>query len=342
MNIYEQINSVFYDELKRLTKQHPRSYFNLLRTSKFSYLHDWIENCVPQLSNSKYKLSTKCNWIINGIEEFPTCTLCGLTFGESTNLQINSKYSSFCPRCARKKAAESTKATVKKKMEEDIHYYDNIVQQRKATNCRLHNDPNWNNMEKNRSTCIDRYGTDNVRKTPQCKAAIKQTKKDRYGNENYNNTDKFKQTCLNNNGVEWPMQSAYIRAKSASKYKYDSFEFDSKQELCFYIWLRDNNIKFEVNQDFALSYMHDGKNHKYIPDFIVDGQIVEIKGDHFFKEDGTMCNPYDHSQDALYEAKHQCMIANNVKIILQSECNEYMSYVNEIYGIDFVKKCKNK
>ena len=41
-----------------------------------------------------------------------------------------------------------------------------------------------------------------------------------------------------------------------------------------------------------------------MPDFLVDGHYVEIKGDHFFKKDGTMQNPYDHRQDGLYEAKH--------------------------------------
>lgn len=64
-----------------------------------------------------------------------------------------------------------------------------------------------------------------------------------------------------------------------------------------------------------LMYKHDGKEHFYMPDFKVRDELIEIKGDHFFKEDGTMQNPYDHSQDGLYEAKHQCMIKNNVTIL---------------------------
>ena len=35
--------------------------------------------------------------------------------------------------------------------------------------------------------------------------------------------------------------------------------------------------------------------HKYIPDFEIDGMFIEVKGDHFFKLDGTMQNPYDHA-----------------------------------------------
>jgi len=55
-----------------------------------------------------------------------------------------------------------------------------------------------------------------------------------------------------------------------------------------------------------------------------------------------MQNPWDHSQDGIYEAKHQCIIANNVKIILQSQCNEYIAYVNDKYGQEFILNCKSK
>ena len=87
-------------------------------------------------------------------------------------------------------------------------------------------------------------------------------------------------------------------------------------------------------------YIFNGKQHFYFPDFYVDGYYVELKGDHFFKEDGTMQNPYDHSQDLLYEAKHYCMLKNNVKIIRQSECKIYVDFVALKYGSNFCKKCK--
>ena len=41
-----------------------------------------------------------------------------------------------------------------------------------------------------------------------------------------------------------------------------------------------------------------------LPDFKLNDKFVEPKGAHFFKEDGTMQNPFDHTQDAHYEAKH--------------------------------------
>ena len=55
----------------------------------------------------------------------------------------------------------------------------------------------------------------------------------------------------------------------------------------------------------------------YQPDFLIDGQLYEVKGDQFFEGD-KMINPYDRNQDGLYEAKHQCMLNNGV-IILKVE-----------------------
>ena len=60
-----------------------------------------------------------------------------------------------------------------------------------------------------------------------------------------------------------------------------------------------------------------------MPDFRVGDQYFDLKGDHFFKN-GKMINPFrDKSwtdeQYAIecekYEAKHQCMLKNNVIIL---------------------------
>ena len=75
-----------------------------------------------------------------------------------------------------------------------------------------------------------------------------------------------------------------------------------------------------------------------MPDFLVDGHYVEIKGDHFFKKDGTMQNPYDHRQDGLYEAKHQCMLQNSVKIMRVSEMKDIVDYVSCKYGKSYLKQ----
>ena len=53
-----------------------------------------------------------------------------------------------------------------------------------------------------------------------------------------------------------------------------------------------------------------------------------------------MINPFDRSLDGQYEAKHQCMITNSVKII--TDCSEYIRYVNEKYKDRIVEVLNKK
>ena len=55
-----------------------------------------------------------------------------------------------------------------------------------------------------------------------------------------------------------------------------------------------------------------------------------------------MQNPFDHSQDGLYEAKHQCMLKNNIKILKSNEYNAYIRYVESAYGKKFLNSCKKQ
>lgn len=80
-------------------------------------------------------------------------------------------------------------------------------------------------------------------------------------------------------------------------------------------------------------YYHNNSQYDYFPDFKVFNTLVEIKGPHFFDKNGSMINPFDRTQDAKYEAKHQCMIKNNVHIIIN--CDTYIKYVEDNYSKNF-------
>lgn len=54
-----------------------------------------------------------------------------------------------------------------------------------------------------------------------------------------------------------------------------------------------------------------------------------------------MVCPWDHSLDALYEAKHQCMLANDVKILTTNDYVQYIKYVNTTYGKAYLKQFKS-
>ena len=117
-------------------------------------------------------------------------------------------------------------------------------------------------------------------------------------------------------------------------YLYDNIQFDSSWELYFIIYqlrFRHNVIK----EPLELFYTYEGKEHSYYPDFEVDGQLYEIKGDMFFK-DGRMINPFDKSQNGLFNAKYQCGLKNNVIFIKESDMTPIIEYVNNKYTKNFV------
>ena len=118
------------------------------------------------------------------------------------------------------------------------------------------------------------------------------------------------------------------------KYTYNNLTFDSFPELCFYLYHLKNNI-FIKQEPIELKYLYNNKEYSYFPDFQIGKQLYEIKGPQFLKEDGTWQNPYDHSLDEVYEAKHQCAIKNNVKILYS---RDYQQYIDWLYAQGYKKE----
>ena len=99
-------------------------------------------------------------------------------------------------------------------------------------------------------------------------------------------------------------------------YTTDNYYFDSFPELCFYLYHKQNNSNI-IRSSKQLEYFYNGEKHYYLPDFELDGQLYEIKGDHLFEK---MQQP-----NTIDNAKYECMLQHNV-IILQS--GEYAKYEN--------------
>lgn len=215
--------------------------------------------------------------------------------------------------------------------------------------------------EKKKQVFQEHYGVDYNFQAKEIKNKIEQTMWSRYGKKSYTQTEdyilKTKQTNLEKYGYEYASQSPegkekrrrscqaeygtdyYFQTKefkeilkqrygvyhcSRKRYKYNNETFDSFPELCFYVYNIVNNKKI-IREPCKLVFIFEDKECNYIPDFQVDDQLIEIKGPQFIKEDGSWWNPYGHHLDNLFEAKHQCAIKNNVKILTESE---YLFYEN--------------
>lgn len=179
--------------------------------------------------------------------------------------------------------------------------------------------------KKLRETWMKNYGVDNPSKDPRIKAKKKVS---------------TQKTSIERYGTLWPIQNPEVFKKVKRKLIYNDIQFDSFSEIAYYIWLTDNNIKFEYQPNITFEYEYDNVKHYYHPDFLLidNNEIVEIKNKNTFK-DGKMINIYDRSQDGIAEAKHQCMLKNNVKILIDDDYKHCIQYVKQKFGKDFRKKC---
>ena len=57
---------------------------------------------------------------------------------------------------------------------------------------------------------------------------------------------------------------------------YNGIWCDSTWELAFVAWCIDHNKSISRNKQYY-EYLYQGERHKFFPDFLVDGQLVEIK-----------------------------------------------------------------
>ena len=73
-NVHFNDNQELFNKLVSLIQNNPLSYFNLLKQDKYSEILNWINKRVHKII--EYKLSTKCYWIISGLIDFPSCSVC--------------------------------------------------------------------------------------------------------------------------------------------------------------------------------------------------------------------------------------------------------------------------
>lgn len=147
------------------------------------------------------------------------------------------------------------------------------------------------------------------------------------------------ETMIKRYKVEYYAQTSEFHKIARKKYKhpkYPELSFGSSWEFKVYDFLTEHHIEFEYQPDTVFHYECDGKKHTYHPDFKVGNKIVEVKGDQFFrmnettgKEEMFCPNRQRGITDEEYlakcrtqEAKHQCMLANNVIILRGKHINE--------------------
>ena len=145
--------------------------------------------------------------------------------------------------------------------------------------------------------------------------------------------EKSEQTCLLKYGTLYPPHDPTTRR---SQYFYKDSYFDSSYELLFFIAREVTGNPVSRNTD-KFSYYVDDKEHFYYPDFIdADNNYIEIKGSHFFDQEGHLINPFtdDVGIQLEFRLKGELMEFMGVEIIKDIE--PYRAIVDEAFGPNYV------
>ena len=308
--------------------------------------------------------------ILNSIEQYNllkadtvftfVCTSCGGTFEKRKRRGKRGETFNFlCQSCGRKMtnikrygtenvfASDTIKSKIKetcleKYGVENPMFSEQIKDRSKETCLKKYNVAysfqSDNNKEKSKETLLEKYGVDHPSKSKEIKKKMVES----WLKTKEETQEKIEKTCLEKYGVARPMQNYNVQLKAKKKYTYDNLQFDSSWELALYIYCIDNNIDFEYHPNISFKYKYNDIDYSYFPDFKIENDFVEIKGLQFFENkdvNGKMINPFDRSLDDKFEAKHQCMLEHNVKII--TDCSKYVDYVNKKYTSDFLGLFEN-
>lgn len=168
------------------------------------------------------------------------------------------------------------------------------------------------------------------------------------------NQQKRIESCKSNNGQGTGFQIKSVKEnaidsifnkygkkyiKISRSYLYNDIIFDSSWELAYYIWLNDNNIKFEYQPNIYFEYQVNNKKYKYFPDFLINEKLYDIKGTQFFNDTGEYIDPYIKNTEKA-KAKYQCMLDNNIILLKDDFIKPILNYIKEKYGCDYLKQFK--
>ena len=364
-------NETYIQEIKELIKKFPKHYAKMLHKTERKYLADYIlESTKDLLSSDFFTFTTRTYFCINDLHEFPICPTCSKVIDNKNVANIMLGYNQYCSRSCINKDPNIRKKIDQTNLEKYGVTNALCLESSKEKNRQIkaaNRKPPKPRIRKTKEelslahkhgyqkyikTVKERHGVENISQLQSIKDKKKNTfNKHKNDDPNFlkNARNKAKNTTLKRYGVESPSQSYEIHKKQVSKYYFNGKKFNSAAEIVFFIWLTDNKIDFEYEPNIKLIYEFKGKQHRYFPDFLVNGEIIEIKGDHFFDTNGLMRCPFRKKSwskekkkeiDEHYEAKHQCMLKNNVKILKYSEMEKYFEYVGMKYGKDYLRQFK--
>ena len=272
------------NEVQKFKDRYGKRFAWAISLKRNKYIVDVLDQIFPQLKEGNYPIQTKLYWLLNDLQNFPKCVVCGnpIYSPVRTSWRIATHCSKSCASC--------DEATLQKIQQTNMRLY--------GVPCTFQNEKSWNAIHK---AVIDKYGgtTGNIWETEygiqKCKETklkknngqyeseeTKQLRKttiiNKYGGTTGNifgtqyGIDHIKQTNLKNYGVEHILSlpqyhTPEIVAKNLLKinvtkqrngtFNTSKSEEDTYELLCNY-FLKDNVIrqyyseKYPFNCDFYI------------------------------------------------------------------------------------------
>lgn len=153
--------------------------------------------------------------------------------------------------------------------------------------------------------------------------------------------DNIKHTCLQKYGTESYFQTMEFRKEAHLKYYFQGEMFDSSWELALWIYAKDHDEEIQ-RSPCSFSYVYNNKTHKYFPDFLYKGELIEIKGSQLLDKDGNLIEMSSRKTNGRLQAKQRCMEKNNVQLWEYEKIKFALDYVKERYGADYLKAYKRR
>lgn len=272
--------------------EYPKCYSDI-KTGRSS-LEKWLSKNYPDFLNHlktnyvNIDIKTSLYMFYNNIKTIPLC-VCGKPVKFHGYQYGFSKF--CCPSCAGKDEEVQKKLKNTKINKYGENYPDIIIKKGKLTKFKRYGDENYNNKEKSKQTCLERYGVDNPMKSAQFLEKSKQTCLEKYGANCFLTSDEFlnkkgyyieksKQTRLERYGVDCAMKTSIIKeqVKQTCLERYgadwncmrpeakNSRNYNSKPNEDFANLLKQHDIQYE--HEFYLN----GKSY----DFKIGSTLIEI------------------------------------------------------------------
>ena len=181
----EKIDSI----LRNWVDKFPRSYFKKIKAKSNKHILDYIEKCTPLLNDEKFLISTKVYWVLNKIQDFPKCKICGNKL--TKNVKATEGYPSHC-----------------------------------SAKC-LSDDPDV--LEHKQKSYEKRYGAGitNPFQAREVISKIDKTNVKKYGTRRFTQTDKFKSIIIERNyDIEQKKRNTRLANKSYSESKSEKIAFE--------------------------------------------------------------------------------------------------------------------